>query len=155
MHNELPATANASIAAFDIEGFKGLYASFDSTMVKRLPDFYGKLVNFKDPVHELKGLDELRNYFSSFLSPGMQCRFVYTNQLVGAGQAFLQWQMHYRHPRLEDGRELILNGASVVKFTSHVFYHEDFYDMGAMIYQHIPVLGWAVKKINARIGGAS
>lgn len=37
---------------------------------------------------------------------------------------------------------------------SRITHHEDFYDMGAMIYQHVPVLGWAVKKINSRLVSA-
>lgn len=39
-----------------------------------------------------------------------------------------------------------------IRFTDRIFYHEDFYDLGAMIYQHVPVLGRIIRFINQRIG---
>jgi hypothetical protein len=59
--------------------------------------------------------------------------------------------MHYAHPSLANGKPLVLNGGTLIKFNAQITYHEDYYDMGAMVYQHIPVIGWAVNKINARI----
>lgn len=39
-----------------------------------------------------------------------------------------------------------------IRFSDRIFYHEDFYDVGAMIYQHVPVLGRIIRFINQRIG---
>lgn len=138
-------------AGFDVAQFKQLYRHFDRNTVTDLPDIYSQTIIFKDPVHQLKGIDALSNYFASLCSPDMQCEFDITNEIVSHDQAFFQWKMRYRHPRLQGGKLLILNGGTLIKFNSKIVYHEDFYDMGAMIYQHLPILGWLVKKINTRI----
>lgn len=139
--------------AFDIERFKKLYHTFDTTMLEQLPGIYSEEIIFKDPIHELQGLTELTQYFLGFCSPDMKCSFQFMNEVVTSNQAFFQWQMNYSHTKLENGRPLTLTGGSLIRFNNKIIYHEDFYDMGAMIYQHIPVLGWIIKKVNSRLIG--
>jgi hypothetical protein len=136
---------------FDIAQFKQLYQTFDNRTVGKLPQLYSSSITFKDPIHQLEGLEALSRYFSSFCNPDTFCQFKFINEVVSNDQAFFQWIMHYSHPKLSAGKKLTLNGGTLIKFGSNIIYHEDFYDMGAMIYKHIPLLGWAVKKINARI----
>jgi len=133
---------------FDVAQFKQLYQTFDERTVSKLPLLYSTSVVFKDPIHQLEGLDPLSHYFANFCKPDTYCQFEFINEILASDQAFFQWKMHYSHPKLRAGKRLILNGGTLIKFESQIVYHEDFYDMGAMIYQHIPILGWAVKKIN-------
>jgi hypothetical protein len=139
------------VRVFDIAKFKQLYQTFDSNTLSQLPKLYDNSIVFKDPIHQITGIKPLTNYFATFCSPETQCQFDFINEVISDSQAFFHWQMHYSHPKLQAGKTLTLNGGTLIKFNSQITYHEDFYDMGAMIYQHIPVLGWAVKKINARI----
>lgn len=136
---------------FDTARFKQLYKKFDQETIRNLPDIYSPQINFKDPIHQLLGIPELSRYFAGFCSDELRCEFVIHNEVVAHDQAFFQWKMRYQHPNLASGKPLTLDGGTLIKFDSHITYHEDFYDMGAMIYQHVPVLGWAVKKVNARI----
>jgi len=136
---------------FNVEHFKVLYQPFDQTTLSELPKLYAPDIIFKDPIHQLQGIAELRDYFAGFLNPAMQCQFEFTHQLLSQDQAFFQWKMYYQHTQLAGGKLLQLNGGTLIRFNKQIFYHEDYYDMGAMIYQHIPLLGWAVKKINARL----
>lgn len=136
---------------FNTERFKQVYKVFNQGMLKQLPDIYSPEVIFIDPVHQLTGLTALTQYFAGFCSDELRCEFAIYNEISSQGQAFFQWKMHYQHPRLESGMPLILDGGSLIKFDTHIIFHQDFYDMGAMIYQHIPLLGWIVKKINSGI----
>jgi hypothetical protein len=135
----------------NIDDFKQFYKVFNSATPLQLPRFYHPSVTFKDPLHELKGIAALTQYFTNLCVADTQYRFDFINEVITHNQAFFQWQMHYSHPRLANGEPLLLDGGTLIKFDSLITSHEDFYDMGAMIYQHIPVLGWAVKKINARL----
>ena len=134
-----------------IEHFKSLYSSFDQQTLARLPEFYSGNITFIDPIHKLEGIDALSKYFSGFSSADLHCQFVFTNEIIGNNQAFFQWQMQYSHKRISNGKTLALRGGSLIKFSDKIFYHEDFYDMGAMLYQHIPIIGWLIKKLNARM----
>jgi len=140
---------------FDTARFRQIYKNFNTDTLRDLSTIYSPGVIFKDPVHQINGLAELSNYFAGLCDPEMQCEFEITNEIATSNQAFFQWKMRYRHPRLKAGQPLILDGGTLIKFNTQIVYHEDFYDMGAMIYQHVPLLGWAVKKINARIAGAN
>ncbi|GGY75418.1 transcriptional regulator [Cellvibrio zantedeschiae] len=152
---ELQQANQSTSSLFDIAQFRQIYKKFNADTVRKLPDIYSPTIIFKDPVHQINGIAELSDYFASLCNPEMQCEFEITNEIASDNQAFFQWKMHYQHPRLKAGTPLILDGGTLIKFNTKIVYHEDFYDMGAMIYQHIPILGWAVKKINARIAGQS
>jgi len=148
--NTQPANS-PSKNALNIEEFKQFYKIFNSETPAQLPRFYHPAITFKDPIHQLKGLTALTDYFASFCKKGTQYEFEFMNEVISHDQAFFQWKMHYAHSRLANGKSLTLNGGTLIKFNAQIIYHEDFYDMGAMIYQHLPILGWAVKKLNARI----
>ena len=145
------STSEGSTSEFDIAQFKQLYQTFDNQMVSKLPELYSPSIIFKDPIHELKGLESLTHYYANFCKPETRCRFEFINEILASDQAFFQWKMHYSHPKINAGKHLTLNGSTLIKFESHIIYHQDFYDMGAMIYQHLPVLGWVIKKINERM----
>jgi len=136
---------------FDIASFKQLYQTFDEHTLTMLPKLYSDSVIFKDPIHHVSGLASLQSYFANFCSPETKCQFEFINEVLADDQAFFQWHMHYSNPKLNSGKTLTLEGGTLIKFTSHIIFHQDFYDMGAMIYQHLPVLGWVVKKINQRM----
>ena len=55
--------------------------------------------------------------------------------------------MHYAHRKIAKGKALSLAGATQIKFTHTISYHEDFYDLGAMVYQHIPIIGLGIHKL--------
>jgi hypothetical protein len=150
-HADTHSSSAAKRTTFNVEQFKRLFQTFNSNTLIELPSLYAPEIVFKDPIHQLQGLTALRTYFKGFLNPAMQCKFEFTHQLLGQNEAFLQWQMHYQHTQLAGGKLLQLSGSTFIRFGNQIFYHEDYYDMGAMIYQHIPVIGWAVKKINTHL----
>lgn len=148
------ALTSAPAIGFSIDRFKRLYQPFNESSLAQLDQVYSQDVVFKDPVHELAGIKALYQYFRGFCSSDVHCEFEFINQVVDSHQAFFQWRMHYSHPRIKGGLPLTLNGASMIQFNERITHHEDFYDMGAMIYQHLPLLGFVVKKINARLASS-
>lgn len=60
--------------------------------------------------------------------------------------------VEFRHPSLAGDKLISVRGITQIRLTDRIFYHEDFYDLGAMIYQHVPVLGRIIRFINQRIG---
>lgn len=141
------------MAPFNLEEFKRLYHSFNAATITRLPEFYRGDIFFKDPIHELTGLQQLEMYFSRFCNPDTKCSFHFENIISSRSDAYLRWRMTYQNPVLNNGKTLVLDGVSMIRFDTHIYHQEDFYDMGAMVYQHLPVLGWIIKKINARLAG--
>lgn len=135
-----------------------LYERFDPALIGALDQIYDTDVVFEDPLHRVEGLVALRRYFSGMVHGLQECGFTFNHILEQRGhddepdQAVLLWTMHYRHPKLKGGQRLSLEGSSHLQFRERVVYHRDYFDAGAMLYEHIPVLGYVIGKLKARLG---
>ncbi len=130
-----------------IEDFLDLYRELDADTPKRLGAVYSETVHFKDPVHSVMGLPALQRYFTEVSEHLVFCRFEFLTVEANEHTAFLRWTMSYSHPRLAAGRALALNGASYLRGDEKIEYHEDYYDLGAMVYEHVPILGRLVSHL--------
>ena len=132
---------------------QSFYGDFGPQQLDCLDSIYSETIVFKDPVHpSIEGLPALREYFAAMMARVESCHFDFVDVVAQEGQAFIKWRMSFAHPKLKSGAVITMPGASFIKFDEHIYYHEDFYDMGAMIYEHLPLLGAVVKKIKQRLG---
>ncbi|EWC40085.1 nuclear transport factor 2 family protein [Stutzerimonas stutzeri] len=134
--------------------FASDFASLDATNLERLADLYSADVHFTDPLHEVRGLDELQRYFSELYASVQQLHFEFIgHDQVCEGQGYLRWIMSYRHPRLNGGALISLEGCSLLRWNAEgkVERHLDYFDAGALIYQHVPLLGTAIRWLQRRL----
>jgi len=133
-----------------IERFKNYFKVLHESDLSKLREVYSDQIVFKDPVHEMRGLVELEDYFTSLCSDLSECRFEYLDEIVSEQSAYVKWIMHFKHPRL--GNRLIsVRGVSHLKLGDKIEYHEDFYDMGAMLYEQLPLLGNVTRWLRLRL----
>ena len=134
-----------------MERFKTFYKELHDSDLSKLGLIYADNVVFKDPVHEIRGLVELEDYFTDLCSDLSSCRFEYLDEMLGERSAYVKWMMHFKHPRL--GNRLIsVRGVSHIKLSDNrIEYHEDFYDMGAMLYEQLPLLGNVTRWLRLRL----
>lgn len=145
-------STNAAADAITLERLKEFYHSMDSSSLSQLPEIYHLHTVLIDPVGRHEGLDALRQYFEQLLAQTLYCRFDIQQTLTQDRETVLFWQMIYAHPRLNKGKELTLDGTSHLRFSENrVIYQRDYYDLGAMLYEHVPLLGSAVKAVKSRL----
>ncbi len=133
-----------------LERFKDNFKDFQQADWSQLGEIYADNIVFRDPVHELRGLVALEEYFLSLGADLLDCRFEYLDQVVSDDSAYVKWIMHFRHPRL--GNDLIdVRGVSHLRWSEKIEFHEDFYDMGAMLYERLPVLGNVTRWLRLRL----
>ena len=137
-----------------MKDFLEVYRSLSGENLHRLADIYTADVHFVDPAHEIKGLDNLRDYFDNLYTNVTSVKFQFHDHFRSEESGYVRWTMLLSHPRLNSGRQIEVPGSSFLKFSSDdkVSYHRDYFDLGSMLYQHIPVLGGIVKYINRRLG---
>lgn len=143
-----------------------LYQRFDSSLIASLEHIYHPDVVFQDPLNRVLGLENLRDYFQQMIDGLDECRFDFSEVIeqpllsdapetsenpVQAYQAVLFWTMHYQHRKLNNGRPLTLAGNSHLRYQGRVLYHRDYFDVGAMLYEHLPLLGFAISKVKKRL----
>ncbi|WP_421222118.1 nuclear transport factor 2 family protein [Aeromonas enteropelogenes] len=134
--------------------FVALYQQLDRQQLHRLSEVYADEVIFIDPAHRIEGLVALSDYFAALYQRLAYCRFVITSQQQQGRQAWLGWTMTFFHPRLRSGKPVTVEGATRLEFdeTGKVCLHRDYFDLGAMLYEQLPLLGPLVRTIKGRLG---
>jgi len=133
-----------------IERFKDYFRIMHDADLTRLREIYSDQIVFRDPVHDIRGLVEMEDYFMAMCADLSDCRFEYLDEVVGDSAAYVKWVMHFRHPRLRN-RLISVRGVSHLKFSDRIDFHEDFYDMGAMLYEQLPILGNVTRWLRLRL----
>jgi len=134
-----------------VERFQGMYQALDKDRLHLLAEVYSPDIVFIDPVHRVEGLEDLTEYFRRMYEGVAEIGFVFEDAVVEANRAFLTWEMRLRHLRFRPSETLTLPGATLIRFDERVRFHRDYFDLGAMIYERIPVLGGAIRAIKARL----
>ena len=134
-----------------VNELKSVFADANRLEPDQLAAIYHADIVFTDPVHELSGLSTLTDYFTRMYSNVISCRFHYTEEMILEDRCSLRWVMHLQHPKLKGGEEVQVPGASFLKYNELVTHHEDYYDLGTMLYENISVLGPVVRQIKKRL----
>ncbi len=131
--------------------FKSFYQDGKETDLDRLDRIYTQDIEFHDPIHKIQGILALKSYIKSLYAKSEKIEFEYTDEVNSENCASIAWLMHFQHPSIANGKAISLRGNTLIRFTDRIYYQEDFYDLGAMIYQHVPVLGKLVQFVNSRL----
>lgn len=140
------------------EQFHRVYEDLLSIDMDLLESLYHKDIEFIDPITAHHGIAAVKDYFARLLTSADICRFAIHSMLdytAAAGQPYsyvVEWTMQLR---LKNKSEIIhVDGVSMLKVCDgKILYHRDYYDLGEMVYEHIPVLRKIIhyikKKLNA------
>lgn len=137
----------------DVKQVGEIYQQLTKDTLYLLDDIYHEQVVFEDAAHRLEGWPALSGYFQSLYTNVTNCSFHIHDSLQSGDSAFLTWIMELRHPRLNKGRVVFVHGSSHLEFKDgKVIYHRDYFDLGEMLYENLPVLGSVIKSVKKRLG---
>lgn len=138
-----------------IDAFKSMYCQMDASNLNNglLESIYSKQIEFTDCFHSINGIDELKQYFENLYENLIRCEFVFHDEFINQNSAMLTWTMCYAHPKLNSGNNIYVNGASKLILADKIVAHQDYFDAGAMLYEHVPLLkqciGYLKKRMNS------
>lgn len=137
-----------------MDAFLETYTRLQADNLHLLAEIYSPDIHFTDPAHELRGLQQLEEYFRNLYANITHIQFEFFHPHRVEDEGYVQWRMAFSHPRLHKGKHINVHGATFLQFAKNnkVYIHRDYFDLGAMLYQHLPILGPAVKMINRRLG---
>lgn len=137
----------------DVQGVSQVYQQLNKSNLHLLEDIYHSDVVFEDAAHRLEGWFELESYFEALYTNVKRCDFTILEHQQTGDSGFLTWQMALEHPKLSKGEVVYVNGVSHLKFSQgRVIYHRDYFDLGEMLYENLPLLGSVIKTIKSRLG---
>ena len=150
-----------------VQRFKALYKDLDVTKAAcaetqldklSLAQVYSDNIEFKDPLHSIHGLPSLRSYMNNMYGNLISCQFIYLGDWIterdtnGKGSACVKWDMIFQHPKLAGGAPVTVRGMTHIGFSDKIDYHEDIFDLGCMLYEHVPLVGRVVLWLKSRLG---
>ncbi|MFC3033803.1 nuclear transport factor 2 family protein [Pseudoalteromonas fenneropenaei] len=135
-----------------VERFVTLYNQLNRENLATLAQIYSDSIEFRDPLHRIVGLNALHEYFSAMYENTQSVQFTLNDSTDAGDKAFIYWQMRFSHKRLRRGQPIVVEGHSQLYFAGDkVCYHRDYFDVGSMLYEHLPLLGCVVRKLKARV----
>lgn len=134
-----------------LQSFLSTYEKLGTDNLHLLEEVYDQSVEFQDPMHFVSGLPNLQKYFHNLYTNLEACQFEITDAIYSETDAAIYWVMNYRHPKLNNGKTVTVEGHSRLKGKDrYVHFHRDYLDLGAMLYEQIPVIGAFVKQVKRR-----
>lgn len=135
-----------------LQRFAHAFATLDRHNLDRLDELYSPDIEFRDPLHRIHGLPALRNYFAQLYSSATPPQFTFHGyDECGDGQGYLRWTMVFSHPRLRGGQPIRVDGCTYLRWAGHVYLHHDYFDNGALLYEHLPLLGRIIAWLKRRL----
>lgn len=134
-----------------LNDFKDFYRSPGIASLENIQRVYTQDVEFRDPAHALHGRLAVKNYLRTLYANTKHIQFDYLEEQIAENTATIVWQMTFTHSSLNGGKPVQVRGVTLIRFTDRIYYHEDFFDLGAMLYQHVPVLGSVIRYLNNRM----
>ena len=132
-----------------ILAFKKYFEELDLSNSSKLEEIYSEDICFKDPIHEILGLNNLKSYFKKLNSNLIQGKFYFTEEHIINDRAYLSWEMelHLKRPK----KKITASGISILIFKDKVISHRDYFDAGELFYEHVPIIGGLVKFLKKQI----
>lgn len=137
-----------------IDKFSRFYTDLASMQISELAEIYSTDVVFIDPIAQHAGLTAVELYFSKLLKNAKFCEFdIHYKKPVEQTGFVVSWTMKFTSSRINKGRPVAVNGLTVLEIAhDKIVFHRDYYDLGQMVYEHVPFLGRIIKKIKRSLG---
>jgi len=148
-----------------IKKFESFYVNLESMKVEELADIYSSDVVFIDPIAAHSGITSVKSYFTKLLRNAKHCTFaIHSIQKIeakknaavdeGALEEYLvTWKMTFATSGVNKGKPIFVDGITQLKIVDDkITFHRDYYDLGQMVYENIPLLGRIIKRIKRTLG---
>ena len=135
-----------------LKRFAERFCEIDAQHLDVLRELYSDDIQFRDPLHQIDDLAALRDYFAQLYAHVHEVRFDFHGyDQVSDGLGYLRWTLHYRHPHLNGGKPVQVRGCSHLMWRDKVYLHHDYFDAGALLYEHLPVMGSVIGWLKRRL----
>ncbi len=134
-----------------LSNFVSVYQSLATDNLELLATIYHSDITFIDPLHQVQGFDNLFQYFKRLYENLKTCDFVIDKIISDSNEAAIYWTMTYQHNKLNKGEVVTVSGSSHLQGKEDkVIFHRDYLDLGAMLYEQIPLFGKLTKWIKVK-----
>ena len=137
-----------------IERFESLLSDFKAPDFRaRIRDVYAEDVFFNDTLKTVRGVDRVEEYLVASAEAIDHGTVEFSDLVAEDGNYYFRWVMKLRFKRLARGEEKRSIGMTHVRFDSagKVVLHQDFWDSTGGLFEHVPVIGWLLRRVKKRL----
>ncbi len=137
-----------------LERFKGLLSDFKAAdFADRIRDVYAEEVWFNDTLKTIEGIDALEEYLLESAAAVESTTVEFEDLVASEGNYYLRWSMQIRFKKLKRGETTSSIGMTHLRFNRQgkVILHQDFWDSAAGLFEHVPAVGWMIRRIKGRL----
>lgn len=130
------------------------FESLNKNTMDLVSDFYDENVLFSDPIVQLKNCQEVKDYYANLYKNVESISWAFSEEISERMDCALVWRMTLIAKGFNGGKPVVVDGVSVIKFggkEGKAIYHRDYFDMGAFVYEGVPVLGGVIRFVKAKM----
>ena len=136
------------------ENIEEFFNALSSQTMYLVEDFYDVDAVFVDPLVTIRGRDALRRYYTGMYDGVEAIRFDFTGEVQQGKEHVVFWTMILKTKKMNKGKPIAVHGNSHIRFggtEGKAVYHRDYFDVGAMVYEHVPVAGPLTRYIKKKL----
>jgi hypothetical protein len=139
-----------------VTGFAGLYGDLSvPNVTANARKVYAPGAWFNDTIATEVGIDAIEKYLLKTAEGAEKVSAKINDVAVSGSDCYVRWTMEIRTKNLAGGQPIITEGVSQLRFDEQgrIVLHQDFWNPATGIYQHLPLLGPAIRFVNGLIIG--
>lgn len=137
-------------------GIQEFFNLFSKDRMDLVEQFYDPDIHFMDPMVNFQTRDELKRYYEKLYQNVDSIRFDFSAEAKDGDTHIAVWKMILTAKKFNGGKPVIVDGVSHVRFggkEGKAVYHRDYFDMGAFVYEHVPVLSGLIRLVKKIMSG--
>ncbi len=137
-----------------LAAFESFFGNLDEVRIREMVrDVYAEDVFFNDTLKEIRGTDALEHYLVESARETKSCRVRVDDVASHAGHYYVRWVMDIEFKKLKPDETHRSIGISHLRFDRRgkIVLHQDYWDSASGLFEHIPVLGYGIRKIRGRL----
>lgn len=125
----------------------------ESNVTARVRGVYAPDAYLRDGFKELQGVEAIAPYMIRSTDPLRRCTFVFEQITANGPEYYLRWVMRVNLKRDPEDREDAVIGMSHIRFDAEgqVIFQQDYWDPSDVLYSRIPIAGWLINTVKARL----
>lgn len=137
-----------------VKVFTELYADLSEENVRqRVRQTYAPEAWFNDTLATEVGIEAIEKYLLKTALGSEVIKGTTQDVAVSGADCYVRWTLEFRTKNLAGGKPIVTEGVSQLRFDEQgrIILHQDFWNPASGVYQHLPLLGPAIRYVNGLI----
>ena len=153
-HVFLLMTPESELEQAALDRFRDFWRELSVTGIQEnIAHVYDDTIWFNDTLKTIENLDALKKYMLQTHDAVDTCTVDFLDMAYSSGNYYARWKMTVTPKGASPDAAWVSTGMTHLRFNQdgRVVLHQDYWDAAGGLYEHLPVVGWLLRNIRARI----